>query len=186
MRETARKPSTNEQRSAMRLKRSSEDAACPVHIDVVVHENAWPSRIMGVPVKSLAQKIVVLALLECKITPGPDAELCIVLSNDHEQQQLNDQWRSKPTTTNVLSFPQIAPFAPVEGMLGDIILAHETIVCEAQRQDKTFDHHFAHLLTHGFLHILGYDHLNEPDAKTMEALEIRILQQLGISDPYEL
>ena len=112
------------------------------------------------------------------------AEISIVLTNDAEQQELNREWRGKDSPTNVLSFPQIEPFDPVIGILGDIILARETLEREAVEQGVTFTDHFTHLVVHGFLHILGFDHIEEEDAVEMEGLETRILAGLGISDPY--
>jgi probable rRNA maturation factor len=84
----------------------------------------------------------------------------------------------------VLSFPQIEPFSPVIGILGDIILAHETLEREAADLEKPLEHHFTHLVVHGFLHILGYDHLTEDEALVMEGLETQILAGLGVPDPY--
>ena len=113
------------------------------------------------------------------------AELSIVLTDDAEQQELNRDWRGKDAPTNVLSFPQIEPFSPVIGILGDIVLGRETIEREAAELEKPFAHHFTHLVVHGFLHILGYDHLEENEALRMEGLETRILATLGVPDPYE-
>jgi len=112
------------------------------------------------------------------------AELSVVLTDDEEQRELNRDWRGKDASTNVLSFPQIEPFAPVFGILGDITLARETVTREAEELGKPFDHHFTHLVVHGFLHILGYDHIEEDEALQMEALETHILAELGIDDPY--
>ena len=112
------------------------------------------------------------------------AELSIVLTDDAEQQELNRDWRGKDAPTNVLSFPQIEPFSPVIGLLGDIVLAHETLEREAADLDKPLEHHFTHLVVHGFLHILGYDHLTEDEALVMEGLETQILAGLGVPDPY--
>jgi len=112
------------------------------------------------------------------------AELSIVLTDDAEQQELNRDWRGKDAPTNVLSFPQIEPFSPVIGILGDIVLAHETLEREAADLDKPLEHHFTHLVVHGFLHILGYDHLTEDEALVMEGLETQILAGLGVPDPY--
>jgi probable rRNA maturation factor len=114
---------------------------------------------------------------------GP-AELSILLTNDAEQHELNRQWRGKESSTNVLSFPQIEPFGPVVGLLGDITFARETVVREAEELGKPFDHHFTHLVVHGFLHILGYDHIEETEALQMEGLETQILARLGVEDPY--
>jgi probable rRNA maturation factor len=113
------------------------------------------------------------------------SELSIVLTDDAEQQQLNKQWRGIDKPTNVLSFPQIEPFGEVRGILGDIVLAHETLVREAAELDKPLADHFTHLVVHGFLHILGYDHIDDGDALKMEGLETQILASLGIADPYQ-
>lgn len=112
------------------------------------------------------------------------AEISIVLTDDAEQQELNRDWRGKDAPTNVLSFPQIEPFSPVIGILGDIILARETLEREAANLEKPLAHHFTHLVVHGFLHILGYDHLTEDEALVMEGLETQILAGLGVPDPY--
>ena len=112
------------------------------------------------------------------------AEISVLLTDDAEQRELNAQWRGKDSTTNVLSFPQIEPFAPVIGLLGDITLARETLEREAAELGKSLDHHFTHLMVHGFLHILGYDHIDEAQALQMEGLETQILAGLGIDDPY--
>lgn len=114
---------------------------------------------------------------------GP-AELSIVLTDDAEQRELNRQWRGIDKPTNVLSFAQIEPFAAVTGLLGDIILARETLEREAAELQKPFTEHFTHLVVHGFLHILGFDHATEADALVMEGLETQILESLGIADPY--
>lgn len=125
------------------------------------------------------------ALEQSKAKVTGIAELSIVLTDDAEQQVLNREWRGIDKPTNVLSFPQIEPFAPVIGILGDITLARETLEREAQELGTSFEDHFIHLMVHGFLHILGYDHLKEADALVMERLETQILTSLGIADPYE-
>lgn len=84
----------------------------------------------------------------------------------------------------MLSFPQLEPGAPVAGLVGDISLAHETLVNEAEELGKSFSNHFTHLVVHGFLHLLGYDHVEEAEALHMESLETQILKTLGIADPY--
>ena len=104
--------------------------------------------------------------------------------DDPGQQDLNKQWRGIDKPTNVLSFPQIEPFAPVLGLLGDITLARETLEREARELGVSFTDHFTHLVVHGFLHILGYDHIEDGDALVMEGLETQILATLGIADPY--
>jgi probable rRNA maturation factor len=127
---------------------------------------------------------VLEALKQSKARVKGAAELSILLTNDEEQHELNKQWRGKDSSTNVLSFPQIEPFDPVVGLLGDITLARETLIREADEQGVTFEAHFTHLVVHGFLHILGYDHLTDDEAIEMENLETAILATLGIDDPY--
>ncbi len=107
------------------------------------------------------------------------AELTIVLTDDALIRELNKTYRGKNKPTNVLSFP-----SGEKQYLGDIILAFETIKREAAEQGKSFEHHAMHMLVHGTLHLLGYDHENESDAETMERLEIKILKKLGITNPY--
>lgn len=124
------------------------------------------------------------ALAQSKAKVKGAAEISILLTDDAEQQVLNRDWRGKDAPTNVLSFPQIEPFDPVTGILGDIILARETLEREAVDQGTSLEHHFTHLIVHGFLHILGYDHIEDEDALVMEGLETRILASLGVPDPY--
>jgi probable rRNA maturation factor len=127
---------------------------------------------------------VLEALRQSKARVTGAAELSILLTDDAEQRELNGQWRGKDTATNVLSFPQIEPFGPVTGLLGDITLARETLIREAEEQGVTFEAHFTHLVVHGFLHILGYDHLTDEEALHMESLETQILASLGVENPY--
>ena len=109
-----------------------------------------------------------------------DERLSILLTNDKNIQQLNKDFRHKDKPTNVLSFP-----ADNEGdYMGDIAVAFETIKREAIEQDKSFNHHFIHMLIHGILHLDGYDHETDEEAEEMEALEIKILADMGIKNPY--
>ena len=107
-------------------------------------------------------------------------EVAILLTGDAEMQALNRQWRGKDTPTNVLSFPS----GEDDGHLGDVVLAFETVQREAQQQDISIADHAAHLVVHGMLHLLGYDHEQEDEAVKMETLETKILSTLGIADPY--
>ncbi|SIQ70281.1 probable rRNA maturation factor [Rhizobium sp. RU20A] len=113
-------------------------------------------------------------------------EVSLVFTNDAEIRTINAQWRGFDKPTNVLSFPA-SPIQPGDmpgPMLGDIIIAQETVAREASEQEKPFEAHLTHLLVHGFLHLFGYDHVDEDDAEEMEGLETRILAGLGLSDPY--
>jgi probable rRNA maturation factor len=133
---------------------------------------------------ALAERAVLAALAGARPKVAGAAEISIVLTDDEEQRELNRDWRGKDAPTNVLSFPQIEPFSPVIGILGDIILARETLEREAAEQETPLADHFTHLVVHGFLHILGYDHTTEEEALVMEGLETQILAGLGIADPY--
>lgn len=146
---------------------------------MLYNDERWPKDL-----EPLAETAVYEALRLSKAKVAGTAELSIVLTNDEEQRSLNRNWRGKDMSTNVLSFPQIEPFAPVSGLLGDIVLARETLEREAEDQGVSFSNHFAHLLVHGFLHILGYDHLEEDQALVMEGLETQVLAAMGIPDPY--
>jgi probable rRNA maturation factor len=151
----------------------------PLEIAIARNSEGWPDDL-----DRIAETAVREALAQSKAKVKGAAELSILLTDDAEQRELNREWRGKDSSTNVLSFPQIEPFGPVVGILGDIILARETLEREAKEFEKSFSEHFTHLVVHGFLHILGYDHIEEQDALVMEALETRILAKLGIPDPY--
>ena len=119
---------------------------------------------------------------------GP-AELSVVLADDALVHRLNRDYRGKDKPTNVLSFalteaeePELGEDAPV--MLGDVILAWETVAREAAEQGKTPSDHMTHLVVHGVLHLLGYDHETDDEAEEMEQLEVEVLETLGIADPY--
>ncbi len=115
-------------------------------------------------------------------------ELGITLADDANQQQLNREYRGLDGPTNVLAFPvweagtRLPPGAPV--LLGDVVLALETVAREAAEQEKPLADHFLHLTVHGVLHLLGYDHLTRADAAAMESLERLILAELRLPDPY--
>ena len=120
-------------------------------------------------------------------------EISILLTSDEKVRELNAQYRGKDKPTNVLSFPMVDPedlrdtiFAGPELLLGDIILARG--VCEAEAADKGVgvEQHATHLLIHGTLHLLGYDHQHDSEAADMEAREVRALRRLGIANPYEV
>jgi probable rRNA maturation factor len=127
-----------------------------------------------------------LARLEAQPVPDNPPEVSLVLADDAMMAGINSQWRNQPKPTNVLSFPAfpLVPGGLPGPMLGDIILARETIEREAAELDKPVDEHVTHLIVHGFLHLFGYDHLENNDAEKMESIETRILIALGLSDPY--
>jgi probable rRNA maturation factor len=120
-------------------------------------------------------------------------EISVRLSGDEEVRALNSEWRGKDKPTNVLSFPMLedddlrdANVAGPELLLGDIILARGVCETEAAEKGVSIEHHATHLLVHGTLHLLGYDHHDDAEAADMEAREVRALERLGIANPYEV
>jgi probable rRNA maturation factor len=107
--------------------------------------------------------------------------ITVLLSDDRTVRELNGRFRGRDAPTNVLSFPA---FDNPEGFIGDIALAFETCEREAGEQGKTLAHHLQHLVAHGALHLVGYDHQSDAEAEAMEALEREILSGLGVPDPY--
>lgn len=110
-------------------------------------------------------------------------EISILLSSNNHVKNLNRDYRGKDKPTNVLSFPIENDFS--HGCLGDLVFALDIILDEARDQHKSAEDHFAHLIVHGLLHLLGYDHIDEDEAQRMESLEINILGDMGIKNPYE-
>ena len=123
------------------------------------------------------QYAIALALTEVK---SPTATLNVLFTNNDEIQQLNRDFRAKNKPTNVLSFP-----SGEEAFLGDIAISYDVIAKEKAEQSKTWRAHTLHMVLHGTLHLLGYDHENDEEAEEMEAFEIALLEQLGVANPYE-
>jgi probable rRNA maturation factor len=116
------------------------------------------------------------------------AAIAIRLVDEPESQALNSQYRGKDKPTNILSFPfelpEGLPAEAADAMLGDLVICAPIVQQEAKQQQKPIMDHWAHLVMHGALHLLGYDHIEEQEAEQMEALERQLLEQLGIPDPY--
>ena len=152
-------------------------ARAPLKIDLVVESETWKE---AKEAAAMAQRAVIEA---AAMLSTPSSELAMVLTDDSAIRSLNRAWRGVDTATNVLSFPtKHAGGKPL--LIGDIVLAYETIAGEARTQGKPFAHHVAHLAVHGFLHLLGYDHVQRKDAEAMERLERAALRRLAIPDPY--
>jgi len=111
-------------------------------------------------------------------------ELTIRIVDISESQALNLQYREKDKPTNVLSFPFEVPEGIELNLLGDLVICADIVKNEAQEQHKELHHHWAHMVIHGCLHLLGYDHIDDDEAIEMETLETRLLKELAISDPY--
>ncbi|MWN31349.1 MULTISPECIES: rRNA maturation RNase YbeY [unclassified Gilliamella] len=114
-----------------------------------------------------------------------NAELTIRIVDEQESQQLNNTYRHKDKPTNVLSFPFESPIEIDVPLLGDLVICQQVVEAEATEQHKSLTSHWAHMIVHGCLHLLGYDHILDDEAEEMENIEIDIMQQLGFEDPYQ-
>jgi probable rRNA maturation factor len=159
----------------------------PVEIDIAVLCDAWLTACPDAD--SLAERAARATLAaEPPTTANAPVLVGIVLTDDSEQHALNRTWRGKDSSTNVLSFAMTDPDEPpppgAPVLLGDVVLAFETVAREAAEQRKTLADHLAHLVVHGILHLIGFDHETDAEAAIMEAREIEILVGLGVPAPY--
>ena len=153
-----------------------------IAIDIIVEAGDWPdeaelSRLAGRAVEAIVGEIG---------TPGASSELSLVFTDDAHIRALNSGWRGKDKPTNVLSFPAFPTRRgdALPPMLGDVVLAAETVAAEAAGEGKPLADHITHLIVHGVLHLIGYDHETDAEAEDMEQAERRILAGLAIPDPY--
>jgi probable rRNA maturation factor len=159
-------------------------------IDVILNYEGWSE--VCPAARRLARDAAEFALVHCSAVSelawsGP-IELSVTLTDAARQRRLNRDYRGHDAPTNVLAFPawdpamHVLPGVPI--LLGDVVLACETVAREASEQNKPIDDHLRHLIVHGVLHLLGYDHQVHAKAVKMEALETEILARLGVPDPY--
>lgn len=163
-------------------------------VDCIIEDDRW----VGIDLATIADRSARAALGHLGL-PTAGFALCIMGCNDARIAELNADFRGKPQPTNVLSWPSEEraadepggePDLPEPGTpddpeeLGDIAIAYETCQREAEEAGKPLHDHVTHLVVHGVLHLLGYDHIDDADAERMEACEIAILESLGIDDPY--
>lgn len=160
-------------------------------VDVVIEDARWSE----VNIEALAETATDAALDGLGLEPSV-FEVSLLACDDTRIAALNTDFRAKPQPTNVLSWPSdergamaegeapVAPVLPQDAELGDIAISYDTCAAEADAAGKPFADHVTHLIVHGTLHLLGYDHIREGDAALMENLEVEILGNLGISDPY--
>ncbi len=141
-------------------------------IDIAIQAEGWPN----------CDDLIARAVshVAAELENPREGELSVVLSDNGQVQTLNRDYRNKDKPTNVLSFPQSGP------LLGDIILAFETVQAEAMDKGVSFEAHLTHLVMHGWLHLQGFDHQTEQTAAEMEAIEIVALAKLGIDNPYQV
>ncbi len=154
-----------------------------MHLEVTVEYSGWDD--LSPSVQELTRQALSAAAAEVAFEDSR-AEVSVLFADDAAVHRLNRDWRGRDSATNVLSFPadDEAPEADMPRLLGDIVLAGETVLREAREQGKRAEDHVRHLLAHGFLHLLGYDHEDDDEAVRMEAHETAALARLGIADPY--
>jgi probable rRNA maturation factor len=151
-----------------------------LEIDVNVATPAW-RRVANL--EDLAKECVHQSLAVSGAALAPECEISVTFCDDAAIQALNADWRGKDQPTNVLSFPTPGALER-KPLLGDVIVAFETVAKEAEQQGKLLRAHTAHMVAHGFLHLIGYDHETAAEAERMEALERKIAMALGFPDPY--
>ncbi len=158
-------------------------------VDVISEDTRWEK--LGL--QALADRAVAATLVHLGLDPNA-YDVALLAADDARIAALNADFRARPQPTNVLSWPSEDRAADQDGAhpakattpeLGDIALAYETCQAEAKEQKKPLDQHILHLIVHGVLHLLGYDHMREKDGDLMESQEIAILRVLGVPNPYE-
>ncbi len=157
-------------------------------IQISIETDGWPPE---PELEALASRVFQasadhLVKQEKQPFPKHGTEISLVFTDDTAIREVNAEWRGQDKPTNVLSFPAypLTPGGMPGPMLGDIVIARETVEREAVELEKPFADHLIHLMVHGFLHLFGYDHMNVAEAEIMEGLETGILATLGLSDPY--
>lgn len=175
--------------TAIKTEPKADPVPGAVTIDTNILAGGWEGS--DIALDDIINNAVPAAIMRAALPPavnGRELEVSIALTDDASIRTLNHEYRGKDKPTNVLSFAALEgddplpPAGPVH--IGDIILAFETLEREAADMGKPLADHFTHLLIHGTLHLLGYDHENDADANTMESLEILILSDFGIENPY--
>lgn len=153
-----------------------------VEIDVRIDDEGWEA--LGVDCGAASCTAIETAARHVEVSQG---NVDVLLTSDAEMRRLNAQWRGIDKPTDVLSFPAGAPPTGANAaFLGDIALGLETCVQDARAMERDIARHVSHLAVHGFLHLLGYDHVESADAEAMEALEVKILGDLGYPNPYDV
>jgi probable rRNA maturation factor len=159
------------------MRPAPERRTSPPHIDIQVQSPLWNAQPLA---EQTIRDAISAAAGALSIVGG---EVSILLTDDSEIARLNRDWRGIAKPTNVLSFPA-SRVGQGDKLLGDIVIAYETLERESRDESRDFLHHLAHLAVHGFLHLIGFDHETDAQAEEMEGLESRIMMRLNMPDPY--
>ena len=143
-------------------------------VDIIINDPRWNDINLDVD--------LIVNAIRGHLTIKKETGVSLLLTNDEEIKIFNVTYRDKDKPTNVLSFP----CEDIEGYVGDLIISYETVEKESGMQKKSIVDHSTHMITHGFLHLLGYDHIKDDEAEVMEAHEITILSSLNIKNPYDI
>ena len=164
-----------------------------VKIDLVIDEKNWLNFSTKKEIKKITKRALnsIMSILKINIVQNVVIDISIILTNDKVIKNSNNNYRNIDKPTNVLSFPMYEKEVVKElnqngnyVLLGDIILSIDTIIRESNEQKKQFSDHLTHLVVHSILHLFGFDHINEIEAKYMESIEIKVLKIFGINNPY--
>ncbi len=162
-----------------------------LELDVIIDAPAWLDAVPAAEALCRQSSLAAFHAAAAHLPEmGEEAEASVVLSNDARIRVLNAAYRGNDNATNVLAFPAMDPTQPYPAeqppplLIGDVIVAFETAVAEAMLERKELADHLCHLVVHGMLHLLGYDHQTGDEAEEMERLEAAVLASLGVADPY--
>lgn len=154
---------------------------------IAVEDDAWTEAFGESQLVALTRRALAAAARHLALPEAIETEVSVTFADDATVAEANRAWRGKDRPTNILSFPmvQLEPGERPGPLAGDLLLAFETVARESVAEEKPLADHLGHLLVHGFLHLMGYDHIEDDDAAAMEAAEVAILADLGIADPYD-
>lgn len=166
-------------KAKLKAKPAPKARKTPPAVDIQVQSPLWDAQ-------PLAEQAVRDAIATSAALSTSGGEVSILLTDDSAVRVLNHEWRGIDKATNVLSFPAPETMSNgATGILGDIVIAYETLQRECADEDRDFLHHLTHLTVHGYLHLVGYDHQNDAEAAEMEALESKIMTRMQLPDPWQ-
>ena len=169
-------------KTSEKINNPCEDHPYTVHITVQQESDST-----AIPdTRELRQWVLEVFAKQPAAVNGTAVEICVRIVDEEESAAINDHWRGKKQATNVLSFPMNYTHPAMASLLGDLVICAPVIEYEAIQQGKQLSAHWAHMIIHGVLHLLGFDHVKKTDALHMEKMEVQLLHDLGFPDPYQI